>query len=176
MYFVDVNTTEEKNILAKIIDRTALPATVGYIDNEIKFIKMGHVYEADWVEVDKFLKTFGDKPLPKDEINKRIERQKNRCLLTYYIFPQHITEEKRTSIINRANTFNELPIDVDRFCEGIDKKERERMLEGSYHFAKLVLWKDPNTTVSDYSPFANDILIGYTNVNQEIKFIQRDME
>lgn len=163
-------------MLAKIIDRTALPATVGYVDNEIKFIKMGHVYEADWIDVDKFLKNFGDKPLPKDEITKRIERQKNRCLLTYYIFPQDISDDKRTAVINKAHSYNELPIDVDRFCMETDKKERERMLEGSYHFAKLVLWKDPTATVSNYSPFANDILIGYTNINQEVKFIQRNLE
>jgi hypothetical protein len=37
LYFVEVNTEEEKSILAKIIDRTALPATVAYLDNEIKF-------------------------------------------------------------------------------------------------------------------------------------------
>lgn len=176
LYFVDVNTEEEKSILAKIIDRTALPATVAYLDNEIKFIRMGEVFEADWIEFDQFLKQFPDKPLPKDEIQRRIDKQKNRCLLTYYIFPQDISEEKRTELMNKSHEYNELPIDIDRLCVGVDKKERERMLEGSYHFAKLILWKDPNASVANYSPFANDILIGYTNVNQEIKFIQRDIE
>ena len=176
LYFVEVNTEEEKSILAKIIDRTALPATVAYLDNEIKFIRMGEVFEADWIEFDQFLKQFPDKPLPKDEIQRRIEKQKNRCLLTYYIFPQDISEEKRTELINKAHEYNELPIDIDRSCVGVDKKERERMLEGSYHFAKMILWKDPQASVANYSPFANDILIGYTNVNQEIKFIQRDIE
>lgn len=175
LYFVEVNTEEEKSILAKIIDRTALPATVAYLDNEIKFIRMGEVFEADWIEFDQFLKQFPDKPLPKDEIQRRIEKQKNRCLLTYYIFPKDISEEKRTELINKAHEYNELPIDIDRLCVGVDKKERERMLEGSYHFAKLILWKDPQASVANYSPFANDILIGYTNVNQEIKFIQRDI-
>ena len=93
LYFVEVNTEEEKSILAKIIDRTALPATVAYLDNEIKFIRMGEVFEADWIEFDQFLKQFPDKPLPKDEIQRRIDKQKNRCLLTYYIFPQDISEE-----------------------------------------------------------------------------------
>lgn len=176
LYFVEVNTEEEKSILAKIIDRTALPATVAYLDNEIKFIRMGEVFEADWIEFDQFLKQFPDKPLPKDEIQRRIEKQKNRCLLTYYIFPQDISEDKRTELINKAHEYNELPIYIDRLCVGVDKKERERMLEGSYHFAKLILWKDPQASVANYSPFANDILIGYTNVNQEIKFIQRDIE
>lgn len=175
LYFVDVNTEQEKSILAKLIDRTALPATVAYLDNEIKFIRMGHVFEADWIEFHEFLKQFGDKPLPKDEIRRRIEKQKNRCLLTYYIFPQDITDEKRNELMNKANTYNELPIDVDKFCEGIDRIERERMLEGSYHFAKLILWKDPNAKVSNYSTFANDIILGYTNANQSIKFIQRDV-
>ena len=176
LYFVDVNTEEEKSILAKIIDRTALPATVAYLDNEIKFIRMGEVFEADWIEFDQFLKQFPDKPLPREEIQRRIDKQKNRCLLTYYIFPQDISEEKRTELMNKSHEYNELPIDIDRLCIGVDKKERERMLEGSYHFAKLILWKDPNANVANYSPFANDILIGYTNVNQEIKFIQRDIE
>lgn len=176
LYFVDVNTEEEKSILAKIIDRTALPATVAYLDNEIKFIRMGEVFEADWIEFDQFLKQFPDKPLPKDEIQRRIDKQKNRCLLTYYIFPQDISEEKRTELMNKSHEYNELPIDIDRLCIGVDNKERERMLEGSYHFAKLVLWKDPNANISNYSSFANDILIGYTNANQEIKFLQRNME
>lgn len=176
LYFVDVNTEEEKSILAKIIDRTALPATVAYLDNEIKFIRMGEVFEADWIEFDQFLKQFPDKPLPRDEIQRRIDKQKNRCLLTYYIFPQDISEEKRTELMNKSHEYNELPIDIDRLCVCVDKKERERMLEGSYHFAKLILWKDPNANVANYSPFANDILIGYTNANQEIKFIQRDIE
>ena len=176
LYFVDVNTEEEKSILAKIIDRTALPATVAYLDNEIKFIRMGEVFEADWIEFDQFLKQFPDKPLPRDEIQRRIDKQKNRCLLTYYIFPQDISEEKRTELMNKSHEYNELPIDIDRLCIGVDNKERERMLEGSYHFAKLVLWKDPNANISNYSSFANDILIGYTNANQEIKFLQRNME
>ena len=176
LYFVDVNTEEEKSILAKIIDRTALPATVAYLDNEIKFIRMGEVFEADWIEFDQFLKQFPDKPLPRDEIQRRIDKQKNRCLLTYYIFPQDISEEKRTELMNKSHEYNELPIDIDRLCIGVDNKEKERMLEGSYHFAKLVLWKDPNANISNYSSFANDILIGYTNANQEIKFLQRNME
>ena len=64
---------------------------------------MGEVFEADWIEFDQFLKQFPDKPLPKDEIQRRIEKQKNRCLLTYYIFPQDISEEKRTELINKAH-------------------------------------------------------------------------
>ena len=106
LYFVEVNTEQEKSILAKLIDRTALPATVAYLDNEIKFIRMGHVFEADWIEFHEFLKQFGDKPLPKDEIRRRIEKQKNRCLLTYYIFPQDITDEKRNELMNKANIMN----------------------------------------------------------------------
>ena len=44
------------------------------------------------------------------------------------------------------------------------------MLEGSYHFAKLVLWKG-----GAYSNFTNDIILGYTINNQEISFIERDL-
>ena len=62
------------------------------------------------------------------------------------------------------------------FCQDIDNKERERMLEGSYHFAKMVLWKDTNAQTTNYSSFANDIIIGYSNKNQKVKFIQRNME
>lgn len=176
LYFVEANTNEEKTLLAKIIGRTALPATVGYLDNEIKFVRMGHIFEADWIEIDKFLKTFGDAPLPKSEIDRRMERQKNRCLLTYYIFPKNTNVEQRNYYMGKANEYNELPIDVDMLCPTIDDKERERMLEGSYHIAKMVLWVDPKAEYSDYTSFGNNILLGYTNINQEVKFIKRTME
>ena len=104
------------------------------------------------------------------------KEQEAKNLQMQYFGAEGQLYQKRTELINKAHEYNELPIDIDRLCVGVDKKERERMLEGSYHFAKLILWKDQQASVANYSPFANDILIGYTNVNQEIKFIQRDIE
>lgn len=131
---------------------------------------MGIIFEKDWIEVQKFLDKFPPNPLPQDEIQRRIEKQKNRCILTYYIIPQEIQGTDRQAILNKAIEFNELPIDVDSLCPDLPSKERERMLEGSYHFAKMVLWgKGP------YSNFASDIIMGYSIANQDITFIEREV-
>jgi hypothetical protein len=170
LYFVEVTTEEEKNLLSKIIDRKAFPQTVGYVDNEIKFIRAGVIYESDWKEIQVFLDKFGTNPLPKDEIQRRIEKQKNRCLLTFYAIPENIQGDDRKKIINSAYKYNEMPIDIDAFCPDVDNKERERMLEGQYHFAKLVIWSGGTC-----SNFTNDIVVSYTINNQEVKFIKRDI-
>ena len=170
LYFVEVTTEEEKAILAKVINKKAFPQTVGYIDNEIKFVEGGVIYDKGWIEIQKFLDKFGPNPLPKDEIQRRIERQKNRCLLTLYAIPENIQGEERKKIVNSAHKFNEMPIDIDAFCPEVETKERERMLEGQYHYAKLVIWSGGTC-----SNFTNDIVLGYTINNQEIKFIERDI-
>lgn len=170
LYFVEVTTDEERAILSKILDRTAFPITVGYLDNQIKFIRQGILFEKDWAEVHKFLETFPENPLTPDEIQKRIEKQKNRCLLTYYAIPQEIQGLERQAILEKGIGYNEFPIDIDSVCPGLPAKDRERMLEGCYHFAKLVLWKG-----GTYSNFTNDIILGYTINNQEITFIERDL-
>lgn len=171
LYFVEVVKDEERAILTKLIDRKAFPLTVGYIDNEIKFIEQGVIYEKGWVKIHQFLEKFPKNPLPPDEIQRRIEKQKNRCLLTYYAIPQNIQGVERTRILNKGIEYNEFPIDIDAVCPDLPSAERERMLEGCYHFAKMVLWKG-----GTYSNFTNDIILGYTINNQDIKFIQRDIE
>lgn len=177
LYFVEVSTEQEISIVNKIIDRQTFPQTVAYLDNEIKFIRPGILFEESWKEIDKFLKTFGDVPLPDDEVERRIERQKNRCLLTYYILPSDLTSSEKEQILNSAVTYNELPIDVDSLCPTLPNEERERMLEGSYHFAKLVYWRrKESTNLFNYTSFSQNILLGYTNINQEVKFITRDIE
>ena len=170
LYFVEVTTEEEKAILAKVINKKAFPQTVGYVDNEIKFVEGGVIYDKGWIEIQKFLDKFGTVPLPKDEIQRRIERQKNRCLLTLYAIPENIQGEERKKIVNSAYKFNEMPIDIDAFCPEVETKERERMLEGQYHYAKLVIWSGGTC-----SNFTNDIVLGYTINNQEVKFIERDI-
>ncbi|MBO7691868.1 MAG: hypothetical protein J6T10_04440 [Methanobrevibacter sp.] len=170
LYFVEVLLEEQREVLSKIIDRTAFPITVGYLDNQIKFIRQGILFEKDWAEVHKFLETFPPSPLTPEEIKNRIEKQKNRCLLTYYAIPQEIKGLDRQAILNKGIEHNEFPIDIDSVCPDLPAKDRERMLEGCYHFAKLVLWKG-----GAYSNFTNDIILGYTINNQEISFIERDL-
>lgn len=177
LYFVEVTTEKEKEILYKIIDRHTFPQTVAYLDNEIKFIRAGILYERSWQEIDTFLKSFGDVPLSDKEKEIRLEKQKNRCLLTYYILPTDLTQEERTKIINSCINYNELPIDIDTICVGLSNKDREHILEGSYHFAKLVYWKRKGVSnLYNYTSFSQNILLGYTNINQEVTFITRDIE
>ena len=44
------------------------------------------------------------------------------------------------------------------------------MLEGQYHYAKLVVWSGGACL-----NFTNEIILGYTISNQEVKFIQREI-
>ena len=171
LYIVETTTEEERNILAKLVGRNGFPVTVGYWENEIKFVDTGIKYEKDWVQIHKFLERFPTKPLTIQETQTIIEKQKNRCLLTYYAIPEKITGSDRQAIIDRGYTYNEFPIDIDSVCPSVPNNERERMLEGCYHFAKLVLWKG-----GPYSNFTNDIILDYTIHNQEITFIERDLD
>lgn len=79
LYFVEVTTDEEETILYEMIDSVGLPATVGYTDGDIDFVRRGMLYESDFSEVMKYIKRFGDAPLPPDEIKKRTEKLKTRC-------------------------------------------------------------------------------------------------
>ena len=163
--------------MSKVIDRKAFPATVAYWDNEIKFIRMGYLHDSDWKEFHNFLQNFPKSPLTDQEIKERIEKKKNRCILSYYVFPTNLDSDKKRYILSNAYKYNELPIDVDSVAPDINKRERLRMLEGSCHFAKLILWVDKEHINGEYpyTALANDIMIAWSEANQELKFTNRDL-
>lgn len=176
LYIVEVSTNKEKEILSKLIDRTAFPATVAYKDNQIEFIKMGMLFDTQMHEILDYLKPFGEKPLSDYEIQQRIEKQKNRCILSYYVFPNDATEEEKQQWMVKAEEYNELPIDIETVGIGLPNDKRERMLEGSYHFCKLIVFTS-ETEFSNYtySEFQNSIIIGYSLKNKDVKFQKRKL-
>lgn len=175
LYFVEVTTDEEESKLIEMIDSVGFPVTVGYFNGDIDFVRRGGLYEADISEVVKYLKRFGDKPLPADEIVRRKEKLKTRCEFTYYIFPTTVSEEVRSEWLNKyAIKFCELPIDVSKVGVGLSLDEREHMLEGNYRYVKMVVFDDGETNVLN-DDFLQRIFIGYVAVNQDVKFIRRNI-
>ena len=173
---VEVATAKQEELLDKILGRqTAFPITVGYVDNVIKFAKTGVQWEEQQAkEILPFLKQFGTVPLSEAEIQRRIEKQKNRCMITYYVFPSNVTEEERAEWVEKkAAAFNELPIDVSKVGIRLSEEERERMLESQYTSAKMVVFRKGDH--STLAPFENKIMLGYAIANQEVKFITRDI-
>jgi len=176
LYVVEVATAKQEELLDKILARqTAFPITVGYVDNVIKFAKTGVQWEEQQAkEIIPFLKQFGDVPLSDSEIQRRLEKQRNRCMLTYYIFPSNVTDEERKEWVEKkCASFNELPIDISTVGIGLSEDERERMLESQYTSAKMVVFKKGEH--STLAPFENKIMLGYAIANQEVKFITRNI-
>lgn len=176
LFIVEVATAKQEELLDKILSRqTAFPITVGYVDNAIKFVRTGVQWEAQQAkEILPFLKQFGDVPLTSSEIQRRLEKQRNRCMLTYYVFPTSATVDERNAWIEKkAASYNELPIDVSSVGTELPDSERERMLESQYTSAKMVVFiKGDHSTLA---PFENKIVLGYAIANQEVKFITRDI-
>lgn len=177
LYIVEVATVKQESVLEKILNRSvAFPLTVGVVDNSVKFCRTGVQWEEQQAkEILPFLKQFGDVPLTRDEISRRIAKQKNRCMLTYYVFPTNVTEEERSEWIDElAASWNELPIDVSRVGVRLPDSERERMLESQYATVKMVVFRKGDRAT--LAPFENRIMIGYATINQEVKFTVRDIE
>ena len=71
----------------------------------------------------------------------------------------------------KAGKYNELPIDVSTVAPECSLEERERMLESQYAVAKMVVFSNGN----NLDNFEQRIVIGYAAVNNEIKFVMRDI-
>lgn len=175
LYFVEVNTSKEKDICYKLFDRAAFPLTVAYKDNEIDFVRAGMLFDTQMAEIFKFLEPFGDKPLSKIEEKQRIAKAKSRCLLTYYVFPPDTDESIKKRWMNElAIEYNELPIDIETVGVGLDDDRREHLLEGNFKFAKMVVFTDGETNI--YNQFAQRIIIAYSILNKDVTFIKRRLD
>lgn len=176
LFVVEVSTAKQEELLDKILGRqTAFPITVGYEDNVVKFARTGVQWEEQQAkEILPFLKRFGDVPLSDAEKQRRLEKQRNRCMLTYYVFPSNATPDERYEwIAKKAAFYNELPIDISAVGCELPNDERERMLESQYATAKMIVFTKGEH--SQLAPFENKIVLGYAIANQEVKFITRDI-
>lgn len=172
LYFVEVATTKQMALVEKIVGRSAYPITAGFEDNVLKFARVGIEWDTQQAEIIlPFLEKFGKRPLTQAEIDERVRKQRNKCMLTYYVFPPGVTDEQKKTIMNAAGKYNELPIDVSAVAPACSLEERERMLESQYAVAKMVVFSNGN----NLDNFEQRIVIGYAAVNNEIKFVMRDI-
>lgn len=169
LYFVEVSLDSERKILAEMLERTVFPLTACFKDNKLKYVKPGQLFDTQLEPIFEDLKEFGDNPLSDAEIAERIQKEKTKCQLSYYIFAPSISNEDKTKIMSLAIKYNELPIDIDSVGTLLSLEEREHMLEGQMPFSKLVIFKDNKTNI--FSNLAQKILINFTAIKgPEAKF------
>ena len=105
LYFVEVSTNIEKQAIYQIADRTVFPLTLGFVDNELKFVKVGQLFGEDLSTAFSFLKQFGEAPLSSSEISKKIDRIRNKCILSFYLFPEDTTIEQRNEAYHKFREY-----------------------------------------------------------------------
>ena len=69
LYFVEVNTQRDRDLVYKMIQRAAFPMTCCYWDNELEYVRLGQLFELQLKEIYASLEKFGPKPL--SELEKR---------------------------------------------------------------------------------------------------------
>lgn len=174
LYFVDVITAEDRDYAFRLTQRGSFPLTVVFWDNQIEYVRLGQLFELQLEEIFASLKKFGDKPLTKDEQERRMQAIRNRCELSYYVFPPELDPTIREQLIYTAIKHNELPIDVEALCPNLEPNERYRLFEGHMPFSKLVIFRDKNTNT--YSGFSQRIITGYSSKVKDAKFVIRQIE
>lgn len=178
LYFVEVNTDKEEEIVYELTQRRIFPLTVCYKDNKLKYVKPGQLFDLQLEEIYKDLKEFGDNPLSQDEIQKRILAEESKCLLSYYAFAPDCTDDDKQLIMKMAIDFNELPIDIETIGPGLSDEQKLHMLEANMPFAKFVMFKK-NSGI--FNAFIQKALIKYTKENSnkskfEVRNINEIME
>lgn len=168
LYFVEVNTDEQRALVREITDRIAFPMTVCFKDNEFEYVRVGQLFELQLQEIFESLKDFGDKPLPPEEIERRVKKFNTRCKLTYYVLPPNCDFKTRMALQERAIIHNELPIDVDMLAPKLSLDEREHLLEGNYMNASVVVYKYNDTNT--FTELGQRVLMNYTAKNKNAKF------
>lgn len=142
LYFVEVATEQEKDIVNKMLERSVFPLTACFKDNKLKYVKPGQLFDTQLEQIMADLKEFGDKPLSDDEIQRRIQKEKTKCNLAYYIFTNSIDADTRKKIISKSIYYNELPIDIDSVAPDLSLEQQDHLFEGQMSFAKLIIFKD----------------------------------
>ena len=165
LYFVEVVTEQEKDIVNEMLDRSVFPLTACFKDNKLVYVKAGQLFDTQLEQIMSDLKEFGDKPLSDEEITKRIEKEKTKCKLAYYMFTNTVKPEVKKAIISKSIEFNELPIDIDSIAPELDLDKQEHLFEGQLPFAKLVIFKDGVSNM--FSNLANRIMIAAAAIKGE---------
>ena len=175
LYFVEVNVESQREQLTKLLDRSVFPLTACFKDNKLKYVRPGQLFDKQLEEIFADLKIFGNNPLSQDEINRRIEKERTKCILSYYIFSPTISIEEKQKVLEKAIEYNELPIDIDSLVPTLDIDKRLHLLEGQISNAKLIIIKDGKSNI--YSNLAQKVIITYTAINgNDTKFEVRNLD
>lgn len=175
LYFVEVVTDEEEKLIEKLLQRSVFPLTACFKDNKLKYVKPGQLFDTQLEQIMADLKEFGDKPLSDDEIQKRLEKERTKCELAYYMFCNTIDNETKRKIVEIGIRYNELPIDVDSVAPALSLEEQEHIFEGQLPFAKLVIFKDGKSNM--FSKLSQKLMINAAAVNgDKMKFDVRNTD
>lgn len=172
LYFVEVVTDEEEKLTEKLLQRSVFPLTACFKDNKLKYVKPGQLFDTQLEQIMLDLKEFGDKPLSDEEIQKRIEKEKTKCELAYYMFCNSIDSDTKKRIIAKGIRYNELPIDIDAVAPELCIEEQEHIFEGQMPFAKIIIFKDGKSNI--FSKLAQKLLVDAAAIKGEtMKFETR---
>lgn len=175
LYFVEVITEQEKDIIYEMTERSVLPLTVCYKDNKLKYVKAGQLFDTQLKQIMSDLKEFGDKPLTKEEIEIKLEKERTKCELAYYMFTNTIEPDIRKEIVSKGIYYNELPIDVDSVAPNLSLEQQEHLFEGQTPFAKFIMFKDGKSNM--FSNLSTKLMINAAAIKgSEMKFTVRNVD
>ena len=110
---VEVATDEQRRAIYDLSGRSAFPITMGFWQNELKFVKLGQLFGDDLTDALKFLDLFPKEPRTPEELAVLQKRSSKRFKLTYCIFPKGTASEDRISSANGSYEREEICIDID---------------------------------------------------------------
>lgn len=166
LYFVEVTTNQQKEVLHKVLGRMGTPQTAGFRDNKMEWCRAGQLFETQMPIVYDFLKQFPSEPLTLEEIHERIKIKENARKITLYIVPPEIDKDTLNKIKDKAYEYKELPFIVDEVTPSRSLNEKKEMLDGLFDQFKLVIWKGDSNI---YSPLSQYVLLTYTQ-QKDAKF------
>lgn len=172
LYIVETVLEKQKDVLLQITGRNTIPLTACYWENELQFVRAGQLFDSQLVEIFEFLKKFPNNPISESEKQIILDKQKNKCELTLYVFPNDLDKSVVLTKLSEAESINETAIDVDSIGTLIvDNEKRLRMIESMFPFFNLVVYSDSDKT---YSELANLVTLGWVIKNGK-DFIRRDI-
>lgn len=140
LYFVELTTESDREEVRALVDRMAFPMTVGFIDGDIIFTRLGQLFGDDWLSVTDFLKRFGDSPLTEEQVKVKEEEIKKRCEIAFYVFSDDTNKQERIKTLSNSFYNHECAIDVDELCPGLDCDSKIIMLKSFFSKHKFIIF------------------------------------
>ena len=171
LYFVELSLESDRNEVRALVDRSAFPMTVGFVDGEQRFVRLGQLFGDDWTAILDFLKQFGEAPLTQEQIKEKEEVIEKACEITFYVFSDDVSPEDKAKCIDAAYAKHECPIDVDTLCPNLPWNSKIIMLKSFFTHYKFVYY-NPRGNVG---PDKTMLLTEYYK-NQQKPMILRELD